>query len=420
MIKLFIEKFKGYRLLEKDFIFFSLLSIVGSVFSSFSPLIVAKILNPGLFGSYSLGMAIIFLFFTVFISSSQAPCIILANKEIKKTGKANKTFTVLFYITIVMIILAAIIFLTFSNQIQNFTNIYSPYLAVSFLAAFIGYSIKSLFQTILLGFDKKKLSAILEICFGLFSFLILLLLYYFKIQYVQLIISIYFPIGIILFLISIFTINKELIFPFKYDFETLKTIFHFVKWQILGLIAIYFVNWGDNFVLRLYVKTDQIGLYNLSYKFFSGFITMIYFVNTYFLPILSRNTGNNLYISDYLNIKRPKIFFVILTCIISSIVIVPITIKLMYGDLFIKSTSIYLILSLALISFAYTIFYIPFFNTIGKYKIIQIASIIQIIVNIGLDFVLIPYIGIYGSAIATVCGYFVLLTIYNMYYKKIM
>lgn len=405
---------------NKDFLYFSIISIVGISFTAFSPLIVAKILNPNGFGSYSLSMAIVFLFFALSMSSSQAPCIILANREIKRTGKANHTFTILFFITAVVITLSSILSFLFRNQIKDFAHTTSPFLFLAILLAFIGYGIKSLAQTLLLGLNKKKSSAVLDAVFGLSSFIILIFFYILKITSLPLIISIYFPGGFITLFITLFIIKKDLFLPIQFNGDAFKEIIYFTRWQIIGLTAVYFVNWGDNFVLGIYVNIDKIGIYNLAYKLFGGMMTIIYFVNTYFLPLLSNKIDNKNTIKEYLSIKRPKIFSIILIGILAGVFIVPVLINFMYGKTYNETTPIFIILSIGLISFAYSVFYIPLLNSLGKYKVIQIVAVAQIIINISFDLLLIPLMGIYGAAIATTIGYFSILLIYQLYYKKVL
>lgn len=411
-------KIKNTIFNNKDFLYFITISIAGSAFSSFSPLVVAKLLNPTGFGSYSLGMTMVFLFFSIFISTSQAPCIVLSNREFKTSGKANHSFSVLIGITVTTIIITAIIFFALDKNIAEFTCSSAPFLSMSILLAFIGYSLKSFSQTALLGFDKKKSSAILEAIFGLFSFTTLIILFLLHITFLPLIIFVYFPAGVLSLIVCFYIINYNHVLPVKFHKETFNEIIHFTKWQVLGLSAGYLVNWGDNIVLRIYVQTDQIGIYGLAYKLFGGMMTIIFFVNTYFLPFLSKRTDDSSAIRDYLYTKRPKIFVIILGGIVLGLLIIPILIKFLYAEEFTEAIPIFLILSIAMCFMAYYVFYLPLFNSLGRYKIIQIGAVIQIIINMGLDFALVPSLGIYGAAIATVAGYAAITLLLEIYFRK--
>ncbi len=402
----------------RNFLLFSLVSVIGNVLTAFSPLLVAKVLNPEGFGSYSLSMGFVFLFCSILINSSQAPCIIFTNQELEKSQKANRSFTLLLIVTTSAVFVSGLVLFLSQDVVTTFTKSGSSHIWVSMFAAFGGYALKSFSQNVLLGFNNKKLSAFVEVLFGSIGLLSIGILYFTSSISVFTVLVSYLVAGVCTLLIPLFAIKKHQLFPLILDISLLKRLFHFTKWQLVGLTAIYLVNWGDNLVLRLFVDIQQIGIYNLAYKLFSGIATIIFFVNIYFLPLLSKQADKPEFLKDYLQQKRPKIFLVLCAGVVAAFAIMPILMRFVYGADFQAAGNIFRILCIGLVLQSIYVFYIPFLNVLNRYKFIQLASVIQIVVNLGLDFILVPKFGIQGAAIATVIGYASLALTYEVYVRK--
>jgi O-antigen/teichoic acid export membrane protein len=93
-------------------------------------------------------------------------------------------------------------------------------------------------------------------------------------------------------------------------------------------------------------------------------------------------------------------------------------IPLFYKNGYLQAPQILDILLIASIFATYTVFYIAIFNALKKYQFTQIVLIMQIVLNLGLDFLLVPHIGMYGAAIATVIGYVSVLIVYEWYFRR--
>ena len=65
----------------------------------------------------------------------------------------------------------------------------------------------------------------------------------------------------------------------------------------------------------------------------------------------------------------------------------------------------------------YAIFYHPLLNALKKYRVAQAANITQVLVNLLLDFLLVPVMGMLGAAVATVLAYFCHVVIIETYFR---
>jgi len=401
----------------KNFIKFGLINVFGQFFGLVLSLILAKFLNPAGFGAYSLSFMIIALFSALLINSSQTPFIIHANQENKKTGKINNSFSSQLVFFGISVILFVLIVLLFSSQLSLFAGI-EKFSLVFLVLAFLGMSMVALLSNLFMALDRKNESAIVTLVNSFLIVLFVVIFYYLKILSLQNLFLIYFISGILVLFIFLGRVGFKSIFPFELDHKNFKEQWDFTKWQIFGFVALYLINWGDNLVLRYYVSIEQIGIYNLAYKLFTGLMGITFIINLYFLPFLSKNIGNRKLIADFLNRKR-KLLLSLGTLLIGILAFIsPVIINFLYGPNYSGSILVFLILLIALVLGLYFSFYGVLFNSMKKFKFLQTTNIIQVIINLGFDVILIPFIGIIGAAIATVLGYFTRALLLEVYYQR--
>ena len=310
-----ISKFKKEMIQSKTFLNFTFLKILGQGMAFIVPLAIAKILSPEGFGSYSLSMMIVFFFTSAFIASSQTPFIVYANEELKKTGKINKAFSVQLLFLLSATIFCILFIFIFSKYIINFTKISNLQLMFLFLA-YLGIGLNSFVENLFLALDKRINHSRYFLVVG-FTSLVLLLYFYFENNLnISTIFLIYFISSIISTTFFLYQIDFKKLFPFVFDKGLFSDTFHWTKWQIMGLTAVYFINWGDNLVLRYFVSMEEIGIYNLGYQIFKGLISLTFILNSYFLPFVSQNIDNKERMRNYLYVKRPKIMLAGTLCMI--------------------------------------------------------------------------------------------------------
>jgi hypothetical protein len=59
---------------------------------------------------------------------------------------------------------------------------------------------------------------------------------------------------------------------FEWKRSEFETVFNYSAWQVISVVSIYIINMGMNYLLVIYqVSLEQIGLYNLAYRLYSGF-----------------------------------------------------------------------------------------------------------------------------------------------------
>jgi O-antigen/teichoic acid export membrane protein len=218
--------------------------------------------------------------------------------------------------------------------------------------------------------------------------------------------------------IFIWVVDFEKLRPFTVDRNYLKDMFNFTKWMMLGTMAAYFITWGDSFILRAFNKPlANIGTYNLGYGIFKGVSALILLIHAYFLPFVSEHIKDAEKMRDYLFNKRPKIFLLGLSGIVLLFVIAPGLLELIYGESFRDSIAALRILLVGCALILYIVFYEPILYSLRRYEFIQAAAIFQVSVNLVLDILLVPGMGMLGAAIATVLAYFCRAAVVEGYFR---
>ncbi|AKB24328.1 Membrane protein involved in the export of O-antigen, teichoic acid lipoteichoic acids [Methanosarcina sp. MTP4] len=404
---------------SNSFLSFTSLSALAQGIGFILPLIIAKILSPEGFGSYSLSMMIVFFFTTAIVSSSQTPFIVYSNEELKKNNKINKAFTAQLMMFLSSILIFAFLLLAFSNPIAKFAQISFNQLILLYFA-FLGIGSRELFKNLFLALDKKIFNALYILIVGIINIIFLGIYHQLNFLNLNSIFIIYFLSPLISIIFLAHKIEFKKISSFSYDNEIFKRMITWTTWQIFGLTAVYLINWGDNLILRYFVSLSEIGIYNLGYQIFKGLISLTFILNSYFLPYITKNINNERKIQNYLYVKRPKIMLAGTFGIIIIFLLIPYVFGYIYGDIYKESVTIVRILLIGAIIALYNVFYTPILNSLKMYKFYQISNIIHVLINILLNIIFIQIIGIYGAAVATVIAYFCKTVMFELYiYKKV-
>lgn len=379
---------------------FGFLKAFGMGLGMLAPLVIAKLLSPGLFGSYSLAKMILFFFATLLIASSQTPFIVFANQEMAKTGKINKAFSVqCMFFVLSMVIFGAVVGV-FRKYLIAFAGISAT--EMWFVAlAFLGVASKLFLCNLFMALDQKTRNSLAELVYGFLTVALVLVFYSLNWFNLRSVFLTYLISAVVLIVVFLKTIDRRMLLPLRLDRRYLMDMLNFTKWVFVGATAIYFINWGDNLVLRYYVSREDIGIYNLGYQAFKGTLMLLSIVGVYFAPLINQNIDDPGTIRRYLRRKRPVIVACIIICLTGMFVVAPYALHLVYGDTYRGAASIFQILLAAALSMGYLTFYHTIYNAAKRYKFIHIVSIFHVLLNIGLNILLVPSWGIAGAAWGT-------------------
>jgi len=402
----------------KTFLQFSFLKALGQGLTMILPLVVAKFFSEELFASYSIATMVAFFFSVVMVNSLQTAFVVFSNQEKVEKNKLNATFTAqcLFFFTTVSIVALALFF--FAEQLANFAKIAKQDLWFVFIA-FLGLALKTSLCNLFLATNERIKSAFAEFVYGLAT-LLLIFIFYFTIGInIRTVFSIYMISALLLWLIFVGLINFKLLLPFSLRGSHIVDMLHFSKWPLIGLTAVYFINWGYNFILRFYnVDFAKIGDCNLAFRFFKGVVTLASIVGVYFLPFISQNIYNQEKMKDLWSRKRRHILLLGFSCIAVLAVVAPVAIRLIYKNKYPQTRLIFVILLIAGACHLYNTFFYAVYNALRLNKYIHILDIIHVLISLGLNLLLIPFWGLVGAAAATVTAYIIKSFILRVHYNK--
>lgn len=411
-----LDKVKKELRVGKTFLQFVIPKTLGQGLAMIMPLAIARFFSEELFGSYSLARMIIFFFTTLLISSAQTPFIVFANQERAATGKINKTFSVQCLVLFTSLVFFIILSTVFREQILSFTKISEAEL-VFLRLAFIGILAKSFMCNLMLALGHRLRNALTEMVFGVLSCLLVFLFYFIGGLTLKNVFLVYFISGLVTLLLLIKAVGWERLLPFTFSSEHAVKMLNFTKWLALGSTAVYFINWGDNLVLRYYNSMDEIGTYNLAYQVFKGIATLMTAIYAYFLPFISEHISNEDKVRDYLLRKRPKILTVGLLSMALLFVFLPYFFRVIYTDSYEEAGLVLRILLIGTALLLYCILYEPVLQALKRYKFSQQLNLFQVVLNLVLDILLVPQVGIIGAAVATVIAYAVKAAVFEAYFR---
>ena len=270
-----------------------------------------------------------------------------------------------------------------------------------------------------MAMGQRVKNALVEFTFGFFSLALIFVLYFLDWINLRTVFSVY-PISAgVVIIIFVWRVDFKQLFPFELEREYFGRMFDFAKWIFFGTMALYFINWGDNLVLRYFgsvVSVADIGVYNVGYQFFKGIVTLTTVIGVYFLPFISQNIGNPEKMRDYLWRKRPKIFTLSVVCILIFFILLPYIFRLIYGDAYQGAVSVLRLLLVGCIFGLHSVFYSNIYVAAKRYKSFMVIIVFQAVIKVGLSLLFIPAMGLMGAATATVLAYFVKALILELHY----
>jgi O-antigen/teichoic acid export membrane protein len=408
-----LEKIRRQFIEGKTLVQFGFFKALGLI----TPLIIARFFSEDLFGTYSLAIPVVFCFMAMLITPPQTPLVVFASKERTETGKINKSFSIQCVLFVFAIFLYTVIALIFNRRICTFIGV-TPTDFICISAGFIGVALSSLVVNLFLAMNQRVKSSLAEFAFGAINLgLVVTLCFAHKLN-IRTVFGAYLVSAIVVIGLFIWTIDFSALLPFRLESGKFRETFNFTKWIFIGATATSFIDWGDNIILKIFhLPMADIGQYGLAYRIFNGVVTLIYILNSYFLPFISQNLNDQTRMRDYLFRKRPQLFFLGLVVLAAGFILCPIFFKIVYPDSYKESVIILRILLVGCVFVLYNTFYIPLLNALKVYKFAQTAAVIVMLFKVCTNVPLVIKYGLYGAAAGTVISYLFMTLIYEFYYR---
>ena len=346
-------------------------------------IIAARILRPELFGQFS----------TVRTSMAMLGNLIYGALGLSVTKKIAENhnnpkaipsliispyvinFIILFFISVFTFTFSSWIVNTFFLSSKNIkTALYIGLLLLS------GSSISLITQSILIGFEKFRLIAILSIFTAILTLPIsLYLIYQFDFYGAFFGIIIYFFIDFLTKGISLFFINNKIVFNIKFH-EIIKTINAFISFSFPLFLALLVSSgsfWYAKIIIINSTKTfSQIGIFDAAFQLFSIIMIITGSTTSVALPMLSRAEGNK----NRRELNRVFYYNLLINIIIVSFVsfifiVFANKIMLLYGTEYVKGSNILIILSISSIFYTISSVFNKYMLAKNKVWLVLLATI---------------------------------------------
>lgn len=188
---------------------------------------------------------------------------------------------------------------------------------------------------------------------------------------------------------------------------------------ILFSSAFLFIsNWTDIFMLGSMVSKVEVGVYSAAYKLASMSLLIILTINIVFAPKISTlyNQKKTLQLKDEVR-KTNRVMFILTLPIAVGLIVFNKFLLGLFGQEFLSGEVTLIILTIGFLfnSFSGTVAHI--LNMTDYQKILRNLTLSMAILNIGLNFILIPKFGITGAAVASLFSQ-IFLNLFAVYYVK--
>ena len=222
--------------------------------------------------------------------------------------------------------------------------------------------------------------------------------------------------NIIAFLVAIFYSRKS--YGFIFCTSKFKEMVSYSAPLVLSSIGVFVAIYIDRIAIKDLLGLEELGIYGVAYRFAAvAGLVMIGFQQS-LTPLIFKNYKKKKTPSDIAKIFNVFIIFALIV-IVASILFAKEIVVVFTSAAFYSSASLITILIMA-VFFSNMYIFAPGMSLAKKTKLIAIIAICAAILNIILNYTLIPVIGLRGAAYATlisaVCAFFLYQTLSNKYY----
>ena len=344
--------------------------------------------------------------------------VLIAKYDISPEYHCRKTkiFTLIFIIKVILGTIV-LVFLLFSSTwlVNNYFNYPAGKLTFIILSISLLSSILAGFcYSILSALKDFKISSILQNISAIISF-ILIIVFINKIGILAPAISFVLN-GFFVLIVGLVYISKKhnltLHIKLKSDNAVIKELWSVGKWIAFGTAGLNILYYIDTIMLTMLTNLKSVALYNIALPIMQIFQSLLIFP-TVFIPIAS---------SLWAKGEKKEIAFITNHFISFSIGAVWTTllftfsfgkniISILFSVKYIDANNALIILCSGVVCYSLALFILGVLNCSGNEKQGTYIIIIGIILNVTLNLLLIPFLGIVGAALATSSSYLLILLI---------
>ncbi|GAA3975994.1 polysaccharide biosynthesis C-terminal domain-containing protein [Allohahella marinimesophila] len=401
----------------KSFLSFALVRMVAQATMFVFPLLVAAFITPDEFGRFSLALMLLYVFTAIGIQSSQSPYVVQASREYTKHGHVRRATTARAISVGGWYVISLGLAIVFHDAFLTFTGLsHDNYVLV--IAAFYVVSMRFIHISTFTSTQRKMWGPLFELMIGIGLFAVLAFFYLQGVFDLRDALWTLFLGHCIAAILILPILPWREMLPFEFDAKVVKEQFRNSLWYVIGAVAVYLMNWGDNLVLRLYTDFESIGQYNFGYQIFKGMLICFTTIQMFYLPDIHLLLEDKTRLRHFMTKTRLQIMGLGTAGLIVTALLLAPGLSLVYGTKYDPSLPIMYCLLIASFFALYQMLQLSIIVGMSRFAFVQIATFIALGVNLGLDFALVPTYGIMGAAVATTIAYASLAAMFSWYMRK--
>lgn len=397
---------------RKRFLVFTILKVLIMILGLVTNILIVNKLSINDYGIFSVALMFIGLITTFGFSWSSSSILYYGSREKAETGSINKTFWSRNIIIAVSLIITTILFFLFKSQINDYIGLNITFLIMLWLYISVAEDYLSQY---FLAVKKQILSSMISVTAKVI-YITMIIIFDFDVQ-TLIVLNIISHSTVLLYVLGF---NKKDVSNFEFDREWFKEVLNFSLWQLFGYSGLYLINFGDTVVIKHFMTTEDVAIYNAAYKLFNAISSFSFVLSSYYAGNVTQYFANNNSnkIKDFFYKERFIVFGLsflghILVMLLSKPIIVA-----LYGDRYSQAIIIFNFLMVGSIFRYLSVFYMLYYNTNKKHKLQQNINIFRSILNVCLNIIFIQLFGLVGPALATTTAIIITTLISLIYCEK--
>ncbi|WP_396611641.1 polysaccharide biosynthesis C-terminal domain-containing protein [Haloferax sp. S1W] len=204
------------------------------------------------------------------------------------------------------------------------------------------------------------------------------------------------------------------------DIDHFKSILDYARYSSIGMAGSYFYNWMDVLILGLFVSQSLVGAYEIAWRVATVVILFSHSVSTTMFPQVSfwnENKSKNkieTLISDSLFVS----LVLVIPALVGTIILSEDILSVVFGNEYAVAWLVLIILMAEKVPNAIHSITGQVLNAINQPKLAAKSTVLTLFLNIFLNILLIPTIGIVGAALATLISFSVNTFLHTLYLNR--
>lgn len=346
---------------------------------------------------------------------------IVVNYYAKPIGYINTLVSNMYWVSLFSCaVISVIIYLT-RIPFQNLTGLN---LNILLLVPLMGFMLNIHTQNLMIQRNKEKpvLFAFLSIAYSMVEIiLILVLIKLFLLEWEGRVYAMAFTLSLFLVISSVHLVKQRLL-SFKLDKDVLKRNLKFSLPLMPTVLGLAVLNQADKYFIEHYQGSSELGVYNLGYTIGMVILLISSSVDLVFVPKIYQflTAKNKIRITDKSIVKYSYLYFASLAVL--AILIWLAAILCFYFGLFPKEYRPTLKV-IPYIAFGYVFWGItnvlnPYIAIAEKTMYILFSIILGVVINLILNYLLIPDLGLVGAAYSTFISFFIVMLVTAFFSNK--